>query len=489
MKTDTKLNVTPFFLAEKNENYVEGSFVLPSNALSARYVARLGSQGKRDPNQSDDKKKPFLSIVTRTQGKRIEELSEVLLCLISQECMDFEILLTEHNLSDSQKADVDKVVSNFPEELTSRVRFITVKGGTRATPLNHAFAQAKGHYISILDDDDLVFDNWVENFYELADAHYGQILFSYPLRQDWEAYKDKSELHRLRASGMLDPCYCHDYNHIEQLTSNECPTCSLAFPAYAFQELGIVFDESLTTTEDWDYLMRTSFVCGVVSCNSPSSIYRIWKNAESSSSVHDSEEWQDNYDKIVERFNSIPLIFPEGMIERLAKGSEKANHSPEFLLKHSYLRFSDSGSAGSAGVKIEPKPSDRSGFSVMFQLPKYGSVKELELHLLDMNCFTMKRFDALLVTGSGDELVMTMDDCSHTGFQVDSRNVIFIEDEPIISVKLPKNIRLSCVHIYLIADSKIQEKHARQFARRPLALWIGRILRWALRKLHLAQPL
>ena len=45
-----------------------------------------------------DDNAPFLSVVMRTQGKRIEMLREAVLCLWAQTCQDFEVLIMGHNL-------------------------------------------------------------------------------------------------------------------------------------------------------------------------------------------------------------------------------------------------------------------------------------------------------------------------------------------------------------------------------------------------------
>ena len=57
-----------------------------------------------------------------------------------------------------------------------------------------------------------------------------------------------------------------------------------------FHDLGFRFDETLTTTEDWDYLMRVAAVVGVASTSEISSVYRWWPSNES----HVPRTWRTN---------------------------------------------------------------------------------------------------------------------------------------------------------------------------------------------------
>jgi len=70
--------------------------------------------------------------------------------------------------------------------------------------------------------------------------------------------------------------------------------------------------EELTTTEDWDYLLRTVLVTGVADSPQITSIYRRWSNSESSETVHPRHEWQTNHYRILEKIDRSPLLLPPG---------------------------------------------------------------------------------------------------------------------------------------------------------------------------------
>lgn len=295
-----------------------GQYIKSINALIEAKDERFLKEYQpiiREEQKNYTGKRPFLSVVIRTQGKRPEMLREALLSLGAQTDDDFEVILIGHKLNEDQNSLVSQILSDMPQKLRDMIRFIKLDYGNRATPLNIGFSYARGEYISILDDDDLVFDNWVDEFHKAAREKDGRILHAYTIAQDWEVVNTDCGLKGLRAVSPLKDIFCEDFVMIKQLEMNTCPLGGLSFPAYAFRELGIIFDETLDTTEDWDFLMRTSFVTGVKDIRVPTYFYRLWVNAENSASVHDQNEWKNNYDKIQEKFISMPVILPAGEIK------------------------------------------------------------------------------------------------------------------------------------------------------------------------------
>ena len=256
--------------------------------------------------------RPFLTVITRTQGKRPEMLRETLLSMAAQTDEDFELLLIGHKLDKSQKALIDRLLWELPSTLRSKLRFFPLDYGTRTTPLNFGFAHARGEYAAILDDDDIVMDNWVESFHACAEREPGRILHAYVLAQKWMTVDTDIGVAALRACAKPELPYCRDFNPIREIESNVCPPVGLAFPTFFFHKLGIIFDESLTTTEDWDFLMRTSFLAGVSEIREPTGVYRLWTNAENSATVHAQEEWVKNYRTIQEKFREMPVLLPGG---------------------------------------------------------------------------------------------------------------------------------------------------------------------------------
>lgn len=260
--------------------------------------------------------RPFLSIVMRTQGKRPHCLDEALTALAGQEDRDFELLVVGHKLSLEQQISVERAIEDSPEWLRNATRLIRVNDGNRTRPLNHGFEEAVGQYIAILDDDDIPMAHWVSTFRTLAEKKPGAMLRAICARQD----VDTVAVHGrkgVRAVGGFNP-YRADFDIIQHLVMNQSPTCALAFPRGAFHELNIRFDESLTTTEDWDFLQRVAIVVGVSSSQEITSIYHWWKRTEESSRTdHDEAEWMSNHNAVYRKIDNLPILLPPGSAQQL----------------------------------------------------------------------------------------------------------------------------------------------------------------------------
>jgi len=309
----------------KNEiiKFAENAKVFSSETLVGQYIKHINELFEcQDPlyisnylpiiekeKCTFDRKKPFLSVVMRTQGTRHEMLREALHSLWAQTDKDFEVLLIGHKLSDEQYAELNKIINEFPPIFKAHIRFIRIGYGNRATPLNIGFSYAHGEYIAVLDDDDIVFDNWVEEFHKAAKKTPGKLLHAYVAAQRWEKV-DCGGIMKLRACGSIELNFCCDFVMFRQLSQNFCPLLGLAFPAYVFQKIGVIFDETLDTAEDWDVLMRTAFLTGVIDINEPTSLYRLWVNTENSQTLHDKTVWEANFYRIQKKFEEMPIILP-----------------------------------------------------------------------------------------------------------------------------------------------------------------------------------
>ena len=252
---------------------------------------------------------PFLSVIIRTQGNRLHELREVFLCLSAQTNTNFEVILIGHKLNKETKVEIFQIVNHQIPWLKNKIFFVNLSYGNRTTPLNLGFSLSRGKYISIFDDDDLVFANWVDEFYKSSVQNDGMILHAYSATQEWSKIYNSPLQNCLRAENEPNSIYCHPYNWISQLSTNTCPPISLSFPSYIFKHYNIQFDEELTTTEDWDFLLRTSMFTGVSDIKKVTSIYRKWKNAENSTTVHSKEEWVKNYKIIQNKISNYYYVF------------------------------------------------------------------------------------------------------------------------------------------------------------------------------------
>lgn len=286
-------------------------------------------------------KAPFLSVITRTQGKRPEMLRETLLSLAGQSDGDFELLLIGHKLDAEKKAAVRGILDEQPLGFREKIRLIELDYGTRTTPLNVGFAHARGSYAAVLDDDDIVLDNWVESFHQAAQGKPGTIIHAYALTQKWMTVNCEDDRKGLRATAAFGAECCTDFELLRQLDYNMCPLMGLAFPTYYFQKLGMIFDETLTTTEDWDYFMRLSFLAGVTDVDHPTSVYRLWENAQNSQTEHTRAEWDKNRETIQQKYLNMPILLPAGStkIYKVNISAQVACNSERAAKKEKIKRF------------------------------------------------------------------------------------------------------------------------------------------------------
>ncbi len=386
---------------------------------------------------------PFLSIVTRTQGKRIDALEETFLCLTAQTNTDFELLLLGHNVEPCDRAAVLDLVSQTPAWLEKKIQYIDVTGGTRTTPLNVGFSKARGDYVVILDDDDLVTDDWVDSFYQLSLKSPGSILHAYGVAQEWQTIQNKNGETALRAIGSPDRIYCRDFNLLEQLNLNTCPTMTYACPRYAYQTLGIRFNEDLTTTEDWDFLMRTAFVCGVADIPVVTSIYRLWKNNENSQTLHNRKEWLTNEKMIKKQLNQMPIVFPAGFFNQESKSKNKSEFQSRQYRTSDSVLYLDHGEGFNQDCILigqdRPEMEWTVGFPIAESLPEVTAVR---FDPMDQGMFWMTKFEIHFTFTDGTKEIRTFQKSAHNGVFL-KNSVLFYKDDPqiLIHFKSPKKLK------------------------------------------------
>jgi len=256
---------------------------------------------------------PFLSVLVRTQGRRRSTLIETLLSLAAQTVSDFEVLILAHNMDSRAIEELHELVEWFDSEFAERVRIVRVEGGGRARPLNLGVREARGTYVAVLDDDDIAFANWVEDFQRTASANPGSAVRAAVAEQPIEAVSwGTSSGYTTR--GCTSIPFPTEFDLWEHMFQNESPFCGYAFPSSCFTDMGIRFDETLAVVEDWDVILQTALLCGVTSCTDVTSLYRRWESAQGSLAIHSGDEWNRARDKVLARIDQRTLPMPPGTL-------------------------------------------------------------------------------------------------------------------------------------------------------------------------------
>lgn len=397
-------------------------------------------QKKRFVEENNRGNKPFITVVTRTQGKRPDMLREMLLCLAGQDDIDFELIIAGHNLDGEQNRSVHELIDEMPDWMRARTFFVPVEGGTRTTPLLRAFEAANGLYVAILDDDDIVFANWISSFKEAYKKAPGTVLHGYALYQDWETVSSKlpnTPISMQKPSNV----FCRDFILCDELTKNSCPLMTLAFPVYAFKTLNIRFDEELTTTEDWDFMMRTVFVCGIENIGNVTSIYRNWTNAENSQSVHRKKEWDYNYNKIVERFKQMPIFFDRHSVEKIIS----ENLAPEHMIAvdREMALYYDDGHGFCEGNTVSPYCTGKKDMPYAFNgLNELGKLTKVRLDPAKHGNVTVSGFCMKVEFEDGSSVLYDKSNVITNAFTEDDTFVFIKEDPQIIAeFSQPKTVK------------------------------------------------
>lgn len=241
------------------------------------------------------KNNPAVSIIIRTQGKRLKCMVDVFECLNSQISNDFEIIIVGHKIIKESSVPLMKIIEQQPLSIREKIIFLQLDTGNRGAPLNYGFEHANGKYALILDDDDLVKADWVSTFVEGINQHEGRVLHCYPLVQLW--YIDDNGMN----VPYCDPTkeLCRPFILSRQFSDNHCPPVCMAFPLEGFREMKIKFDEELDCYEDWDYIMKMVAAYGISDIPKETCIYRLWKNAESSHTVCSEERWIECKNEVI----------------------------------------------------------------------------------------------------------------------------------------------------------------------------------------------
>jgi len=438
-----------------NEYFAWLEKTIPSD--TALYQSAHGYMEKErsrfaDPAEHDG---PFLTVITRTQGKRPDMLTEMLLCLTGQSNTDFELLVMGHNLTEEQHTLVSGLIDEMPDWMREKTRLIPVNGGTRTTPLNRGFEEARGKYIAVLDDDDLVFDHWVEAFYDLHKKYDGTILHAYTVLQDWETVGGRFS-NTPRAAASPDNVYCCKFKLFDELKLNTCPLCSLAFPAYVFKDYGIRFDEELTTTEDWDYLMRCAFLTGVSNTKEITFLYRNWLNAENSASVHKKDEWDRNYKKIVQRFIETPILMPPNSLKSVIEMEDEDSTFMQEL-------FYDDGEGYDQKKKFIPDynvNNKQFRFGFVPGKKEIGEITSIRFDPHHFGHLTVTDLLIRIIAEDDTQTDFTMNDVKINGRVIDNR-MVFLKNDPQIHLTFAspikiKRILIGCTLSRIVFDEDIE---------------------------------
>jgi glycosyltransferase involved in cell wall biosynthesis len=261
---------------------------------------------------------PFLSVITRTQGKRPHTLRDTLMSLAGQTSQDFEMILVVHSDSEAVAAAVGQIADELPPGFRARINVVTCLRPGRSSPLNDGIEHARGRFVALLDDDDIALAHWVETFQKLAaEAPAGALLRATCARQDFELTNSGEVPQVPRAASWFKVDWPSSYDAIDHLHANATPPMCVAYPIAVFRDDGLRFDESLSTVEDWDLMIRAVMLRGITTTHEVTAIYRWGAADDVSTAIHLSGEWDANQAYVRSKLDQAPVLLPAGSVSQL----------------------------------------------------------------------------------------------------------------------------------------------------------------------------
>lgn len=189
-------------------------------------------------------KETLVSVIIPTKD-RPEMLTQAIHSVLNQTFTDLEIIVVNDG-----GVDVQSVISR----LNTRGNIVYKKHDRaldRSAARNTGIRAARGKYIAYLDDDDIYYPNHIETLIKFLENGEYKIAYTDAVMAQQE--KKNGEYVTVNRSAP----YSLDFDNDKILVSNCTPNLCLMHEKSCLDEVGL-FDETLSTHEDWDLIIRLS---------------------------------------------------------------------------------------------------------------------------------------------------------------------------------------------------------------------------------------
>lgn len=197
--------------------------------------------------------------------------------------------------------------------------------------------------------------------------------------------------------------------------------------------------------------MRVASVAGVKDINVPTSIYRLWVNAENSQSVHNKNEWLKNHMLVQENIFAAPFVVPSNTQKSLAKEPlwaeyDESSRIPKMAESLLYLNRGN-GFNEDDKIKCFTRTTGRA-FETDISFEEYDNngIWEIRFDISEDGLFVMQDVMALLKYQDGSVETLGIDRCQTNGTLSDN-SVFFLLSDPWLIWKVNKDKRLKSVRI------------------------------------------
>lgn len=205
----------------------------------------LGADQNRNPIQERvAKSAPKVSVIVPTYN-RPETLSIALKSVLNQAYQDFEIIVINDGGVD---------IKNLIDDLNKEKNIIYLNHATnRGLPAarNTGIRASRGKYISYLDDDDIFYPEHLKTLVDFLETTDYKIAYTDSYRAVYKHFRGETVFQR------KEIFHSSDFDGDRIFVENFIPVLCFMHERTCFNKVGM-FDESLTSHEDWELWIRMS---------------------------------------------------------------------------------------------------------------------------------------------------------------------------------------------------------------------------------------
>jgi glycosyltransferase involved in cell wall biosynthesis len=202
---------------------------------------------------------PLVSVVMTTFNRN-GLLAKALRSVIGQSYRNWEAVVVNDG-----GAPVRDVIDGFGDQ---RIRLFEREHAGRAPALNFALANIKGSLVAYLDDDDLWRANHLGVLVAAQRESGAQMVYSSAIEHLSRRRGDEVEILDSRVRS-------EEFSLDRLLDVNQMPNCCVLHEATLIADVGL-FDERLTSLEDWDYWRRIAATNEIVHVPAVTAEFNVW---------------------------------------------------------------------------------------------------------------------------------------------------------------------------------------------------------------------
>ena len=187
-------------------------------------------------------REPLISVVMPTRD-RAHVLARSIASVIAQRYAHWELIVCSDESDASRTAEA---IAAFDD---ARVLHLLGEGGSSGATRNRGLKRASGELVAYLDDDNAMHPNWLKS-----------VAWAFEQRPETEVLYgaiviDDTARHHAESGYEMPSAWLEPYDPDAARESNVADTSAIAHRAGRSQAH---WDENLMTTEDWDFLLRTT---------------------------------------------------------------------------------------------------------------------------------------------------------------------------------------------------------------------------------------